>query len=235
MDPEIIISVGFYVVFLLSVTLHEAGHAWAALRLGDDTAYLGGQVSIDPMAHIRREPFGMVLLPIVTLALVGWPLGFAHVPYDPVWADRYPKKAALMSLAGPGANLLLLVVAMIGIRVGLSTGMFIPQPESIGFDSITVTAGSAMGRSFAIFLSLLFTENLLLLLFNLIPLPPMDGSAALALFLPRHMTRRYTEFMSQPMMPLLGLMLAWTMFSRIFEPAFIATVNVVYAGIAQYG
>ncbi|MEM1450451.1 MAG: site-2 protease family protein [Planctomycetota bacterium] len=227
MPPELTIAVGFYVVFLLSVSLHEAAHAWAAHRLGDDTAYLGGQVTFDPMPHIRREPFGMVILPIVTLAIVGWPLGFAHAPYDPVWADRYPKRAAIMALAGPAANLALLVLAMVGLKIGLANGAFV-VPEYIGFDSIAETAGSAVGRSFAIFLSLLFTENLLLLVFNLIPLPPMDGSAALGLFLPRDTVRRYNDLMAQPMMPLLGLMLAWILFRQIFGPVFVSTAKLVY-------
>lgn len=234
MPPETIISAGFYVVFLLSVTLHEAAHAWSAHRLGDDTAYLGGQVTLDPMPHIRREPFGMVILPILTLMWIGWPLGFAHAPYDPRWADRYPKRAAVMALAGPGANLLLLLLAAIGLRVGLQTGVF-AAPSSLDFHTIAETSGSAMGRSFAIFLSLLFTENLLLMLFNLIPLPPMDGSAAIGLVLPREVNRRYIDTMSQPMMPLLGLALAWIVFPRIFEPAYLWTVNLVYSGIAQYG
>ncbi|MEM6671610.1 MAG: site-2 protease family protein [Planctomycetota bacterium] len=234
MPPEFIIAAGFYVVFLLSVTLHEAAHAWAAHRLGDDTAYLGGQVSLDPLPHIRREPFGMVVLPIVTVAWIGWPLGFAHAPYDPIWADRYPKRAAWMALAGPGANLALLVLAAVGLRAGLQAGLFQP-PSSLSYHTIAETAGSAVGRSLAIFLSLLFTENLLLLLFNLIPLPPMDGSAALALFLPRDLNRQYTEFMAQPMMPVLGLFLAWIVFNRIFGPAYLATIDLLYAGIAQYG
>ncbi|MEM9379581.1 MAG: site-2 protease family protein [Planctomycetota bacterium] len=229
MSPELTIAVGFYVVFLLSVSLHEAAHAWAAHRLGDDTAYLGGQVTFDPMPHIRREPFGMVILPIVTLVLVNWPLGFAHAPYDPVWADRYPKRAAIMALAGPAANLLLVVLALVGLRIGLANGAFVP-PEQMNYHSIVETAGSAVGRSFAIFLSLLLTENLLLLVFNLIPLPPMDGSAALGLFLPRETLRRYSELMAQPMMPLLGLMLAWIVFRQIFGPIFLGTVELLYGG-----
>ncbi|MFC1573408.1 site-2 protease family protein [Candidatus Eisenbacteria bacterium] len=106
----------WYVVFLFSVTLHEAAHAWVALRGGDPTAYYGGQVSINPAPHIRRSPIGMVALPIVSLIMFGWPFGFASAPYDPFWAQRHPLRAARMALAGPGANLLLIVIAALIIR-----------------------------------------------------------------------------------------------------------------------
>ena len=67
----------WYIALLFSLTLHEASHAWAAMKGGDKTAYHGGQVSLDPMPHIRREPVGMVVLPAISLVLIGWPFGFA--------------------------------------------------------------------------------------------------------------------------------------------------------------
>ena len=81
----------YYIVFLFSTTLHEAAHAWAAKRGGDLTAYRGGQVSLDPLPHIRREPFGMVLLPLLSVAVSGWPFGYASAPYDPAWAQQHPR------------------------------------------------------------------------------------------------------------------------------------------------
>ena len=80
----------WYAVFLFSATVHEAAHAWAAYRLGDPTAYLGGQVTLNPAPHVQREPFGTVLVPIITFALSGWMMGWASAPYNPMWADRYP-------------------------------------------------------------------------------------------------------------------------------------------------
>ena len=125
----------YYLVFLYSTTVHEAAHAWAAKIGGDLTAYHGGQVSLDPRPHIKREPIGMLVLPIVSALLSGWPMGFASAPYDPRWAMRYPKRAALMALAGPGANLLLVVLAGIAIRGGILAGVF-HAPESVNFDHI---------------------------------------------------------------------------------------------------
>src|SRR6185436_3856232 len=88
--PEIDYAAGllWYFVFLYSTVCHEAAHAWAALKLGDDTAYQGGQVSLDPVPHIRREPWGMVIVPLITfywnaMAGVTWMMGWASAPYDP--------------------------------------------------------------------------------------------------------------------------------------------------------
>ena len=83
----------FYVVFVFSVTFHEAAHAYVAMRGGDLTAYHGGQVSLSPLPHMRREPIGMLVLPIVTTLWSGMPFGFASAPYDPAWAERHPRRA----------------------------------------------------------------------------------------------------------------------------------------------
>ena len=107
MDPEILV-VAFctYLVFLFSTVCHEAAHALAAKLGGDLTAYHGGQVSLNPVPHIRREPFGLGLYPLLTLFLTGGTgiIGFASAPYDPYWAMRNPRKAAWMAMAGPAAN-----------------------------------------------------------------------------------------------------------------------------------
>src|SRR6266540_7395228 len=98
----------WYVVFLLSITVHEAAHAFTAMKLGDNTAYHGGQVSLDPVPHMRREPVGMVVVPIISFLMSGgWMMGWASTPYDPLWAERYPRRSAWMSLAGPVSNLML--------------------------------------------------------------------------------------------------------------------------------
>ena len=81
-------GLAFYAVFVFSVTVHEAAHAYTAMRGGDLTAYHGGQVSLDPLPHMKRELFGMVILPIITIFTNGFPIGYASAPYDPAWADR---------------------------------------------------------------------------------------------------------------------------------------------------
>lgn len=227
---DLTIAFGFYVVFLLSVTAHEAAHALAAMKLGDPTAYLGGQVTLDPVPHIRREPIGMVGLPIVTLFLVQWPLGFAHAPYDPVWAAWHPKRAAWMALAGPAANLVLGAIAFAIMKAGLSMGAFemgLQSTSTFPWAEIVRGTGSPIANSLAIFSSLLLVQNLLLLIFNLFPVPPMDGSAALPLLIPEGPMRKVRAFFSEPWAPLVGLIVAWNLFPRVFEPVFVSVVKLL--------
>ena len=86
------------VVFLGSMTAHEASHAFVAKCLGDPTAYLGGQVTLNPIPHVRREPFGMLLLPIISYLASGWMIGWASAPYNAGWAAKFPRRAAVMAL-----------------------------------------------------------------------------------------------------------------------------------------
>src|SRR5947207_14525690 len=89
LSPELL-ALGFiwYVAFLFSTTCHEAAHALAAKIGGDDTAFAGGQVSLNPVPHIQREPWGMVVIPILSLIMTGNLFGWASAPYDPCWCGR---------------------------------------------------------------------------------------------------------------------------------------------------
>ena len=224
----------YYIVFLVSTTIHEAAHAWAAKRGGDLTAYHGGQVSLNPMPHIRREPVGMVFLPLVSVLLSGWPFGYASAPYDRRWAERYPTRAAWMALAGPGANLLLALLAFVGIRAGASAGIFLP-PRTVNFGELTATPDGSSWAIAGTLLGVILSLNLLLAALNLLPIPPLDGSGALPLFLSEGATRRYQAFIwGNPGLSLVGLFLAWQVFDRVFSPLFGAVVNLLYPGV-RYG
>ena len=219
----------WYFVFLYSTVLHEAGHAWAAHRLGDDTAYRGGQVSLDPIPHIRREPFGMVLVPLISYFLRGWMIGWASAPYDPGWAQRHPRRAGWMAMAGPGADLLLLILVAILLRIGLSAGVFLPT-SAPGFMHV-VEAGGGKGWEFAAqLLSITFSLNLLLFAFNLLPLPPLDGSSLPLLFLPERAAVKYQEFMWAPSMQIFGIIIAWQLFGGLFPQIYGFAINVLYTG-----
>ncbi len=232
MTAELADGLMYYFVFLFSTTLHEAGHAWAAKRGGDLTAYHGGQVSLSPMPHIRREPFGMVVLPLLSVALSGWPFGFASAPYDPQWARRYPKRAGLMALAGPAANLLLVLLAAVLLRAGQAAGLLY-APESITFGKIAGTDAVGLWPSLVFLLGVVFSLNLLLAAFNLLPFPPLDGSGALPLVLNEPMTRKYQDFIwGNPALGWVGLIVAWQVFGRLFDPIFIAAVNLLYPGVS---
>ena len=224
----------FYVVFLFSTTLHEAAHAWAAKLGGDLTAYHGGQVTLDPLPHIRREPFGMVLLPLLTALTMGFPIGFASAPYDPAWAQRYPKRSAWMALAGPGANLLLVLIAGLVIRLGDFTGVFMP-PNSVSFGHIVGTEAGPLWTAAAFFFGTLFSMNLLLAAFNLLPFPPMDGSAAIPLLVGDNAGRVWQNLIWRtPALNFVGYFLAWQLFGYIFNPLFMGSLSVLYPGVV-YG
>ena len=232
--PDLASGLVYYVVFLFSTVLHEAAHAWAAKRGGDLTAYHGGQVSLDPMPHIRREPFGMVVLPVLSVLMSGWPFGFASAPYDPHWALRYPRRAAWMALAGPGANLLLVVLCVALVRVGAAAGVFAP-PASVGFGHVVGAGEAGTLHAVGFVISVFFSMNLVLAALNVIPVPPLDGSAALGLFLSTGAANRYQMFLwSQPMLGLAGMLLAWRVFDVVFEPLFLLVVNLLYPGVT-YG
>ena len=224
-DP--VAAIVFYVVFLFSTTLHEASHAWAAKRGGDLTAYHGGQVSIDPMPHIRREPFGMVVLPILSVILSGWPFGFASAPYDAAWARQHPDRAAWMSLAGPAANLGLILLAALLIRIGVFSGVFYP-PDHISFASITASSVSEFWSGAGYLLGVFFSLNLVLFILNMLPIPPLDGSGAVPLLLSPAMRERWMGFVNQPMLGWIGILIAWRLFGEIFMPFLFASVHLLY-------
>ncbi len=219
----------WYVAFLLSLTCHEAAHALAAKWGGDLTAYLAGQVSLNPTPHIQREPFGTVIVPILSFLLGGWMLGWGSAPYDPYWAQRHPKRAGAMALAGPAANLTLVAIAAILIHVGIAAGMF-QIPAGIGFSHVVEAKTGGVADGFAGFVSILFSLNLLLGVFNLLPVAPLDGHAAIGLILPEGVFARYLEFVRQPMFSLIGLLLAWQVFDYIFYPVFRVAILTLYSG-----
>ncbi len=217
----------WYVAFLLSLTCHEAAHAWAAKLGGDETAARGGQVSLNPLPHMQREPTGTILVPIVSLLLSGWMIGWASAPYDPHWQQRYPRRAAWMALAGPLANFALCIIAGVIIHIGIAAGSFAP-PTSISFTSLVAPAGGEMSEALASFMSILFAQNLLLGAFNLLPVPPLDGATAVGLLMPEETALKFLHFMRQPGFSLLGLIVAWRFFGSFFWPIFLFAVRALY-------
>jgi Zn-dependent protease len=219
-----------YVVFLLSTTCHEGSHALVAKWGGDTTALEGGQVSLNPLPHIKREPFGMVVLPLLGIALGGGLIGYASAPYNPAWAQEHPKRAAWMSLAGPAANFSLALLAGILMRIGLAAGFFVPlEPSPAHIVGSVVQAGTADG--IATVLSIFFSLNILLGLFNLIPFPPLDGYGVLGLFTTHGGAVRLQQFrMKIGSFAFLGLVIAWQFFDRLYPDLFAAATNIFYYG-----
>jgi Zn-dependent protease len=231
--PDLALGVIWYIVFLFSTTCHEAAHALAAKMGGDLTAAEGGQVSLNPIPHIRRSPFGMVVIPIISFLLGGWMVGWASAPFDPDWQRRYPRRSAWMSLAGPAANFTLMLLAGIAIRVGMAAG-YLAAPESINYANLTVSAHTGDPTFGATALSILFVLNLVLGTFNLLPVPPLDGHTGVMLFMSENTAHRYLDWVRGSGYAMLGLIVAWYAFDKIFAVVFAIALRLLYPGI-NYG
>jgi Zn-dependent protease len=223
----------WYAVFLLTLTLHEAGHALVAWLGGDDVAYRGGQVSLNPVPHIRREPFGTIFIPILTFFSSGWMMGWASTPYDPAWGERHPRRLAAMSAAGPAANLLVAALVFAVLRVLLGVGLMV-QPDAINFsrlvDAPPGTPEGSLLHPVAFCLSVALNLNFLLFLFNLLPLPPLDGAGIAGGLFPRSAGGLIRRLAGNPMLSLFGLLIAWQVFAVVYRPAFGLLLRLLYPG-----
>jgi len=225
----LILGVIWYIVFLFSTTCHEGAHALAAKLGGDTTAFSGGQVTLNPIPHIRREPFGLVVVPIISYFVAHWMIGWASAPYDPLWQQRYPRRAAWMALAGPAANFTLMILAGIAIRVGMSLRYF-TMPESANFTRVTQAAIPGFAGFAATFLSILFLLNLLLGTFNLLPVPPLDGNTGVTLFMGEGTALRFLHWSRTQGFGMLGLVIAWYAYDKIFGSIFRFALALLYPG-----
>lgn len=230
MTPDFLV-LGFiwYIVFLFSTTCHEGAHALAAKIGGDPTASQGGQVTLNPLPHIRREPFGTVVVPILSYIVAHWMIGWASAPYDPYWQQRHPRRAAWMALAGPAANFTLMALAAIAIRGGIHMGFF-RAPESAGFTHVTEATMQGGAGFAATTLSILFVLNLLLGTFNLLPVPPLDGNNGVTLLMSEQAGLRFLDWTRNRGFGFLGLLLAWTVYDRIFPVIFRFALAALYPG-----
>jgi Zn-dependent protease len=199
MDWEKVITL--FVVLIISLTVHEASHGLFAWLGGDRTAKDAGLVTINPIPHMRREPIGMILIPVVVLYLSkgAYCFGGASAPIDPYWAARYPKKAALMSAAGPLANVVLAAIAF-GVLYFIGR----PVPESTEM---------AIGQIAWVFVWL----NMLLALFNLIPLPPFDGAGIVRGLLPSS-SRIYAAYQKLPLYFIVSMIAASYLVGLVLFP-----------------
>jgi Zn-dependent protease len=205
LSPEVLLSAFIsYVVFLFSTTCHEAAHALVAKRGGDATAALGGQVSLNPIPHIRRSPFGMVVIPIISFLFSGGMIGWASAPYDPLWERRHPRRAAWMALAGPAANFSLMLLATLAIRGGRAFQLFHRDPQS-----------GSPGLLFTV-LTTTFFLNLLLGTFNLLPVPPLDGSTGIMLLMSEDRAQRYLDWIRGNNFGMAGLLIGLLVFRQIY-------------------
>ena len=220
----------WYLVFIFSIVIHEASHALAAVKFGDHAAYNNGQVSLNPLTHFKREPMGTIIIPIISIFLFGWIIGWAKTPYSLRWADSNTKRAGIISLVGPLSNLLLLLITLVIINLGIGFGMFNSHPFHIQISSLVLaTEADQLGLVTKI-LSIMFSMNLILFIFNILPFPPLDGSGIPLIFLNNKRGKLYLDVIRKPVYSVIGLFASWILIGFLFTRIFIFAVNVLYPG-----
>lgn len=211
-DPLYILL--WFIVFLFSLSVHESAHAWVSDQFGDDTGRMLGRISLNPAVHI--DPFGTILFPLIGL-LSGMGFGWAKpVPVNPLnWREK-DKANFWVSAAGPLSNLVLAVVFFLIAKVLLLLGY---GPEMFA-------AGDAGGVWSAIgtVLSIGIMLNVILMVFNLLPIPPLDGGGVLESMLPYEAQRSFEQIKPYGFVLLIALLLTGV-FGYILRPVL---------GIVQY-
>lgn len=202
----------WFVVFLFSLSLHESAHAWTSERFGDSTGRYQGRITLNPIAHI--DPIGTILLPLMGfmsggLAMFGWAKPVQTNPL--LWREK-TKANITVSAAGPISNFFLAAVAFIALKAMLIGGLVgRPAPFRRGgpFDVVVpMSQNSGLMEPLVTLLSILLVLNVTLGVFNLIPIPPLDGSHVLEEVLPPQMAQAYEQI--RPYGFLLLLALLWT-------------------------
>jgi len=179
-----------FAVAVPAIVLHEVAHGYVAYRLGDPTAKMRGRLSLNPFRHV--DLVGTILLPLVMVAVFGFGFGYAKpVPINPAYFRDYRKGMLLTGVAGPSANLAMAFLGGMGVR---ALGLL--PPAGLG----TIVAYVAIVFYY-------FAEmNLVLMFFNLITLPPLDGSRVLPVFLSDRALRTYAGFERYGLFILFGIM-----------------------------
>jgi Zn-dependent protease len=195
------------IVLLISLTVHEAAHAWSADRLGDSTARLLGRLSLNPAVHI--DPIGTLLFPLIALLtnlpLIGWakPVPVNPAQLRPHWRQKFMVIAA----AGPASNIVLAVLAALVLR------LIAPAEDSGDAIAASVAARLEYLLQTAVFV------NVLLAVFNMVPIPPLDGGNVLAGLLTGPMADAFDRLRPFGFLILYGLMLSGLLVTLISPPA----------------
>ena len=198
-------------VAIPSVILHEVSHGWAALRLGDDTAKRRGRLTLNPIAHV--DPFGTVILPAILILTTGSAFGYARpVPVSPSRMRDPRNHSLLTSLAGPAVNIVIALISAALIRF-VMIDLFTRFQEEPLYAKVIFELGLV---------------NVILAAFNLIPIPPLDGSAVIERLLPARAWPTYLKLRQYSML-FLFVVIFWVdgALDRVFEPAIRFWINLL--------
>ncbi len=215
MTPRIVEILYKMIAFLFAISVHESAHAWTASRCGDPTARMLGRVSLNPIRHI--DPIGTILLPLIAAYQFGGLIGWAKpTPVDPRNFRHPVMDDVLTSVAGPVSNFVVATVALLilgCISLLSATGHTIIMGLSGGFD---VGVSDSMWVPIVMLLYMLMVVNVWLAVFNLIPVPPLDGSHVLRHFLSDPVRMAYDRIGIFALMAL--VFLAPSLLSSLIDP-----------------
>lgn len=195
MDQKVVEAVLLIGFLILSLGIHEAAHAWVAHRCGDDTARAQGRLTLNPISHI--DPFMTIVLPAVLFMTTGFIFGGARpVPVNP-YNLRHPLRDMMfVAVAGPLSNFLLAIVFCLVWKILIAAGM---DPGSAWLGGPAGDLAPEVMRQAAVF-------NLILAIFNMLPIPPLDGSRVMAYLLPGGLRESYVGLDRFGMLIVFGLL-----------------------------
>ncbi len=199
---------------LFGITVHEVAHGWVALLLGDKTAFMLGRLTLNPFKHIDRV--GTIIVPLLCLTMGGFMFGWAK-PVPITWRNlKHPRRdTALVAIAGPMANALMMIGWALGAKLAISC-------VRMGFEQASFLVYMAQAG---------VMMNALLMVVNLIPIPPLDGSRVLASFLPPRLALVLDSIEPYGFIILIVLMMSKTL-SVILNPLMstvLSCVNQLFA------
>ena len=199
----------YAIPILFAITVHEVAHGWVASKFGDQTAKLMGRLTLNPIKHI--DPIGTVLVPAILVTLGGFIFGWAKpVPVD-YRNLRNPKKdMAWVAIAGPGANMLMVLIWALLIKIILMSG--------------DATSGPVLALKEMCKVGIQI--NAFLMILNLFPVPPLDGSRVLTAFLPPRLAYRYNQ-LEQIGLIIVVVLLVTGLLTKILMPFYYGFISII--------
>jgi len=171
-------------VVLFAITVHEASHGWAALKMGDPTAYQLGRITLNPIRHI--DPVGTILLPLILIIMGAPPFGWAKpVPVNPLNLKDPRRDNLIISIAGPASNISVALIAFIILKILMNLNPSLLYARGGGVSSLLSPLITIIYFTIVI--------NVILAFFNLIPIPPLDGSGVVMGLISEEAAQKYEQ------------------------------------------